>query len=195
MVSRAFGEATKEAQGLGKELQTVSRFASRTVLPLLGLNLAFSLLGQGLDDATSGGRAASAQMYRMRTVFFDIRNEIGQALAPILEDLANLVVRLGRGFQWLNDQFDGKYVEWVMGLFGLGAGTNGQGTTGLFGGFGGPGSLKPGGPIIDWLDHGARDNLVNKAQTVINIISHSTEEITRVVQGLFDQGLVTINGR
>ena len=90
MVSRSFVNAsnlTAINQGLA---QTRSR-VSGLILPTLGLSVAFSALGGGLNDATSSGRAASSAMYQLRTSTYGLQESITRLLLPGIELVTPLI--------------------------------------------------------------------------------------------------------
>ena len=104
MVTRGIGATTRE---IGAFRSTVQG----TILPVLGLSAALSLLGGGLNDATAAGRQASSATYGLQTSLYGLQDAIARALLPIIEEITPHLADAVDWFVDLNEATDGWAVK------------------------------------------------------------------------------------
>ena len=92
MVSRSFVN-TENLRSVNRELSGVRNVITGSILPVLGLSAAFSIMGGGLNDATSSGRAASSAMYQLRTSTYALQEAITRSLLPVIESLTPVLAK------------------------------------------------------------------------------------------------------
>ena len=84
MVTRSFLNQDN-IRGINTELTALSSTVGRTILPVLGLTAAFSILGGGFNDATASGRAASSTMFQLQASTYGLQEVITRLLLPGLD--------------------------------------------------------------------------------------------------------------
>lgn len=101
-------------RGIPQTTQQIGAFRSTvtgTILPVLGLSAALSLMNGGFNDATAAGRQASSATYGLQTSLYGLQDAITRALLPIIEDVTPAVADAVDWFVQLNEETDGFAVK------------------------------------------------------------------------------------
>ena len=103
MVTRGVG-SVDNLRAINREVFTLTSGLTRSILPVLGLSAAFSILNGNVNASTSSGRAASSAFFEIEAATFALQEQITAGLLPVINQIAPALADALKEFGEFNEE-------------------------------------------------------------------------------------------